>query len=429
MEIHIIFYDEARGMFSTPLSSGTQVSLIGLTSGLVYTIDLADFYIDIPAPYSQPSSGYLSITSYGADPTGKADSTTAIQNTINAAQSQGQNVWIPVGTFAVTTRYTLNSNLIVRGAGPWYSIVFATVDHGVGFFGNWAPNPSTNVQLYDFAMYGDTNVRDDGAVDSGCGGAITNGIIQNLWIEHTKCGMWFDGPFSGTHITGVKIADTFADGINLHMGVTNVQIEQCMIRNTGDDGIAMWSDASNPNPDANNVLQFNTIQIPALANCIAIYGGSDNSATDNYVADSIYAGGGLQVSARFNSIPTSGTIVMERNTVIRCGAPNQVNDNGAIWVWPADTAMNSLVNWTDISIIDSPFEAITFWGGDLSNMYFTNINITGATYAILVNSAVGSSYFTNVVATNLSKGGIYSCDSGFKLVQVSGDRGWNDTHC
>ena len=85
----------------------------------------------------------------------------------------------------------------------------ATVAHGVGFFGNWAPNPSVNVQLFDFAIVGtssptilksrltystitgDTNVRVDDAVDSGVGGAFNgNSLVQNLWIEHTKCGMW-----------------------------------------------------------------------------------------------------------------------------------------------------------------------------------------------------------------------------------------------
>lgn len=46
-------------------------------------------------------------------------------------------------------------------------------------------------------MSGDTNVRDDAAIDSGTGGALENGIVQNVWVEHTKCGMWLDGPFNG----------------------------------------------------------------------------------------------------------------------------------------------------------------------------------------------------------------------------------------
>lgn len=62
--------------------------------------------------------------------------------------------------------------------------------HGVGFWGNNAPNPSTDVQLYDFAILGDTNYRIDDIYDAGLVGAFENSIIQNLWIEHTKCGMW-----------------------------------------------------------------------------------------------------------------------------------------------------------------------------------------------------------------------------------------------
>jgi len=43
----------------------------------------------------------------------------AFNTTIAAAAAQGKGVWIPQGTFAVKTRFTLNK-LTVRGAGPWY---------------------------------------------------------------------------------------------------------------------------------------------------------------------------------------------------------------------------------------------------------------------------------------------------------------------
>lgn len=100
-------------------------------------------------------------------------------------------VWIPQGTFLVNTRFTLDK-VTVRGAGPWYSTVKATVIHGVGFDGAPAPTGSSNVQLLDFAVLGDTNVRVDTATDSGVGGALNGAsLVQNLWIEHTKCGMWF----------------------------------------------------------------------------------------------------------------------------------------------------------------------------------------------------------------------------------------------
>eukprot|EP01088_Endostelium_zonatum_P016283 TRINITY_DN433_c0_g1_i1.p1 TRINITY_DN433_c0_g1~~TRINITY_DN433_c0_g1_i1.p1 ORF type:complete len:809 (+),score=206.82 TRINITY_DN433_c0_g1_i1:13-2439(+) len=406
------FFDETRAIFPSILAAGTVVTISGQNPSIVYTIDLVDFYFSAPI-YPQPIN-YLSITQYGADPSGNRDSTSAIQNTLNAAASQRKNVFIPPGNFSVTSRFTVPNNIIIRGAGPWHSSIIARVNHGVGFFGNFAPSSST-FELYDFAMFGDTNVRDDSAVDSGCGGAVNSGILSNLWIEHTKCGMWFDGPFSSLHIIGVKIANTFADGINLHKSISNVVIEQCMIRNTGDDGLAIWSDASGgAAPDSNNVFKFNTIQIPVLANCIAIYGGNGNSATDNYVADSVYAGGGLQTSLRFGSTPFAGETKMARNKVVRGGAQNQVKENGAIWIWPAQGPMGGLITYEGIEIDNSPFEAISFWGGSVTNVHFNNVVVNGADYAVLVNSASGQAYFTNMVASNLRKGGVQSCDGGLQ---------------
>jgi len=336
-------------------------------------------------------------------------------------------LWIPSGTFLVNTRLTINK-LTIRGAGPWYSIVQATVPHGVGFFGNAPPNPSVNVALYDFSIFGDTNVRDDNAIDSGIGGALTNGLVQNLWIEHVKCGIWVDGPFSGLHVVGVTIRDTYADGVNLHDGVSNTVIEQSLFRNTGDDALAMWSDT---NPDTGNVFKFNTIQIPALANGVGIYGGANNSATDNYVADTICEGGGYQASNRFNAVPLSGTTIFARNTAMRCGAPNHdsTDHNGAFWFWPQQSPLSGTVNVTDSEIIDSSFSGISFWGTAITDLHFSNLTITTATYALEVRDVTGQAYFTDVVASKLSSGGIYSCDTNFNVVQVSGDDGWSDVHC
>ena len=53
----------------------------------------------------------------------------------------------------------------------------------------------------------------------GVGGTPTAGaVIQNVYIQHTKCGMWVNGPGEGLMISGGIIRDTMADGINLHTG-------------------------------------------------------------------------------------------------------------------------------------------------------------------------------------------------------------------
>jgi hypothetical protein len=381
------FYDETRALLKTTYPSGTKIRLVANTQNIIYTIDLADFHT-VPAPYSQPSgTDYVSVMDFGADPTGQKDSTSAINSAILFGESNKKTgVWIPSGTFLVTTRFTY-AGLVVRGAGPWYTIVKATTNHGVGFHGNW-PQKSQN-QLYDFAMSGDTNVRDDASIDSGAGGALENAIIQNMWIEHTKCGMWLDGPFNALHATGLVIMNTYADGVNFHTGITNSVIEQSLIRNAGDDGLAMWSQGT---PDTKNVFKFNTIQMPVLANGIAIYGGSDNSATDNYIADTICEGGGLQASNRFGSVQLGGTTTFTRNTLVRTGSPNRPNaaHNGAMWYWAGDYAMSGNVDVSDIDIFDSSYAGITFWGSQMENVNFDHITIDTAPYAVEVVGVSGT---------------------------------------
>jgi len=393
---------------------------------ITYTIDLADFYT-APAPYPMPS-GFISITDNGADPTGQKDSTAAFTNTINAASSQAKGVWIPQGTFLVTTLFTVNK-LTIRGAGPWYSTVKATVNHGAGFFGNFAPNPSVDVQLFDFAVLGDTNVRDDNAKDSGVGGSFNgNSLVQNLWIEHTKCGMWLDGPFSGLHVTGTTIRNTYADGINLHQGISNVVVEQSIFRNIADDALAMWSEHQ---ADTKNVFKFNTIQVVVLANGIAIYGGSDNSATDNYVADTICDGAGLQIGNRYNAIGIAGSTTFARSTVVRGGAPSRFGpqDCGSVWLWQEQGAFTGNVLLQDIESNDSNFAAVTFWGGSYDNTVISGLNVNGGPYVMEVNSASGNIPCDHVVAKGLTLpyGGIHSC-AGLIFVDKGGNSGWDMNH-
>jgi len=314
----------------------------------------------------------------------------------------------------------------IRGAGPWYTEL-----HGndVGVFGNWAPNPSTLVKAYDFAIIGRTRTRNDSEISSGAGGALGGGsVIQNLWIEHNKCGMWLDGPFDSLLVTGCTIRNTFADGINFHKGVTNSVVEQTIIRNVGDDCLAMWPER----PDAykNNVFRFNTLQLPILANAIAIYGGENNSATDNICLDTITFGGGIQIGVRFNSIELTGTTTMARNTLIRTGSTGtgQAISFGAIWLYAEQAVINTPIIFSDMNIEDSYFSAVLYYLSPIDDVVFTNVNITTAAYAFHEWTS-GSSTFNHVVATDLKIGGQLNCGVPFKVIEGAGNSGWSDVHC
>src|SRR5262249_38271225 len=149
----------------------------------------------------------------------------------------------------------------------------------------------------------DVRERIDKDQVNGIGGALSDSTIDGLYIHHTKVGMWFDGPMSNLRITDNVIADQVADGLNFHTGVTNSLVANNVIRNTGDDGRAMWSETT---ADANDTFDHNTVQTPVLANGIALYGGTDNTVSGNLVADPIREGSGIQLGTRFGAQPFSG---------------------------------------------------------------------------------------------------------------------------
>jgi len=127
---------QCNGVFSTNTVCGTvaggipgQVpmsTIIGTITGLNNTwTGTNTFNADA---YFKSGRPWADIIAYGADPTGAADSTTPIQNAINAlAAAIGGTVYIPPGTYKVTAPLTITSNFIsIVGSGRLSSIIKTT---------------------------------------------------------------------------------------------------------------------------------------------------------------------------------------------------------------------------------------------------------------------------------------------------------------
>jgi len=418
------FYDESRSLLNKRLQAGETLRLVPTDRNILYTIDLIDAY-DVPDPYSRPEQS-LSVIDFGADPSGQLDSTSAIQRTIDQAIPSNKVVWIPTGVYQMSNKLQVN-HVVIRGQGPWYSVLFASKINGVGIDAYGDPT-----QLYDFSIIGKTSFRIESDVDRGFGGQWKGGIIQNVWIEHVKCGGWLDGPFSGVHLVALTIRNTFADGINFSKGVSNAVITQSTFRNTGDDSVAFWNSGA---LGSDNVVSYNTIQLPMLANGVALYGGQNNKLVNLLVSDTLYEGTGLQVSNRYDSrVAVSGETLLSECTLVRCGAQNRWSKNpsdghGAVWIWSENSPMNTALIVRDFDILDSSFASGTFWGTQTTNVHFDNVRINGAPYAFQVKDVSGQATFTNVVAKNIQKTGVHSCQPNFKIVYGLGCSGWNSTSC
>jgi hypothetical protein len=422
------FYDEERSPLGHTYHTGDKIRLTApASSNAAWTvIDLLDSELVAP-PYGD--EGAVNVQRFGADPTGRRDSADAFDKAIAFAKLLNRDVYLPPGTYQVN-RHILVDNITIRGAGNWYTIVKGhqvtlssplpdgSVHTGVGFYGKYvADGGSSNVHLSGFAIEGDVRERIDSDQVNGIGGALSNSTIDGLYIHHTKVGMWLDGPMSNLKVLNNIIVDQIADGINFHTGVTDSVVANTFVRNTGDDALAMWSDKTE---DANNTFDHNTVQTPVLANGIALYGGTDNTISNNLVADPIREGSGLQVGSRFGAQPFTGSLWITNNTTVRSG-PFELNWNiglGAIWIYALEGSINADIEVAGNSFLDNTYNAIMlvsdFSVKDLytiTNVHFKDDRVDGTGTSVVSARVAGSASFENVDARNVGAVGVNNCGS------------------
>lgn len=421
------FFDEARALVGA-IPAGATVALQKDDDDAAeyYVVDLID--LEQVAPPQDMPAGFVSIADCGAVPDDNADDRRALEECIFRARSQGTGVWIPPGAFELTSqpRDAMGiavSDVTIGGAGMWHSTLrgrFARF-HCTG----------NNCGFRDFAILGETTLRDDATPENGFnGGAGTGSRMQNVWVEHTKVGWWVGAGASnvtnGLVIAGSRFRNLFADGVNFCNGTSNSLVEQSHFRNTGDDALASWAPSFDGGVNTGNVFRLNTVQLPWRANCFALYGGKDNRVEDNLCYD-VVAYPGILIAQEFKAWPFAGTTIVQRNSLIRAGGPMWGEEHGALKLHAREGALSGIVV-RDI-LIDSPtFSGVQIEGDfALSDATFENITISNAeTYGVLIGpGAIGSAAFSAVAVTNPASGGIsIPPGDGFTVVRGNGNSGW-----
>ena len=446
------FYDEQRLFLGRTYQAGATVRLTvpAGSDAATTTIDLMDSQLVAPPKFDLLAANVLL---FGADPTGYRDSADAFDRAIAFAQRTHLKVYIPPGTYQVN-RHIIVDNMTIEGAGSWYTIIKGhqvdlsppapdgSVHTGVGFYGQDASvGGSTNVHLSGFAIEGDVRERIDTDQVNGIGGALSNSTIDGLYIHHTKVGIWLDGPMTNLKITNNIIVDQIADGINFHTGVTNSIASNNFIRNTGDDGLAMWSEKV---ADANNTFDHNTVQTPVLANGIALYGGTDNTVSNNLIADPIREGSGIQVGSRFGAQAFAGHVWITNNTTVRAGTYelNWKIGLGAIWIYALEKSISADIEVAGDNFLDNTYNAIMLVSDfpvkdlySITNVHFKDIKVDGTGTSVVSARTAGSASFENVQARNVGAVGVNNCGSfhftpagsEFSLTDLGGNTGGGTT--
>jgi len=436
-------FDEAQALLPRSFPAGTRFKLQrdAGDDAAFYHLDLIDLE-QVADPLGQPA-GCTSITSYGAVPNDGNDDTAAIQRAVTDDENGVIGcVWIPAGQWRQEQKilspdpnrgqYNQRGirNVVIRGAGMWHTRLYTdtepqNVQDNINHphEGNVGFDIDDNAQISDLAIFGMTTNR--ASRGHGINGRLgRNTRISNVWIEHVNVGAWvgrdysdtpaYWNPGDGVEFTGMRIRDTYADGINLSNGTRNSRVFNSSFRTTGDDSLAVWS---NPfvkdqavDRGSNNRFVNNTIQLPWRANGVAVYGGSDNRIENNLISDTMNYPG-IMLATDHSPLPFGGQTVIANNGVYRAGGAfwGEQQRFGAITLFAPGSPIPGVVI-RDSEIVDSTYDGIQFKsGGGRVDATITDVRIDKSNNGagiLAMNGAQGSATLSNVTITDSATGDI-----------------------
>ena len=408
-----VFWDETHTFITgAAIAPGSVIKLQkdSANSASYYNIDVVDLEAP-PATLSQPSNS-LSITSYGAVANNSSvDSTTAIQNCINAAQSQGKSVWIPQGTFYLNNGHGLTANgITMQGAGMWYSTIY---------YNPPLPATFTETIIAPFSCTFRNFAIDGNAVSAAAGGGNStpfnikgsNWLIDSIWTQHEGPAVWGDGT-NGT-VQNCRINNSWGDGINLNNGNGGagnntgnyLTARNNFVRGTGDDGVAINGDASALQMVGTTVIN-NTIVAPWWANCIGVYGGSNDFVANNLCTDAVKQYGmSVGVFTGNGSPAPLSNASIEGNTILRGGSFGYAIKFPALGV--AIDGSPSTTNGVTVcgnTVTNSMFDSCEIHSGVNTGLYYNTFTAPGARGIFIDTPAGGSVSFIDNIVQGVSAG-------------------------
>ncbi|PAX87801.1 hypothetical protein CLM85_11490 [Streptomyces albidoflavus] len=442
-------FDESHALLERSYPAGTEFKLQrdAGDDAEFYVVDLVD--LEEVAPPAEKPAECTSITEFGAVPDDQGDDTDALQAAVTADQNgEIDCVWVPAGQWRQERKILTDdpqdrgefnqvgiSDVTIRGAGMWHSQFFTLTEphlaDGINHphEGNFGFDIDDNVQISDLAIFGSGRIR--GGPDGAEGGVGLNGRfgkntkISNVWIEHANVGVWAGrdhsnipelwGPGDGLEFTGMRVRNTYADGINFTNGTSNSTVANSSFRNTGDDSLAVWASRHVKDPatdiGSDNTFTRNTIQLPWRANGIAVYGGHGNTIENNLISDTMNYPG-IMLATDHDPLPFSGETLIAGNGLFRTGGAfwGEAQEFGAITIFPAGRDITG-VTIRDTDIEDSTYDGIQFknGGGAAPDVTISDVTISQSDNGagiLAQGGARGSATLTDVIISGSADGDV-----------------------
>ena len=425
-------FDEVHFKLNSKLKPGDHIVIKNLKA-IACGIDFIEVE-NIPAMIKQPA-GAINVQDYKKDYNSWLD---AFKEALKVADKSSKVLYIPKGTYELDGIWRVYGDKVrIQGAGMWYTNIkfTSTKDFGGGISGGHPDHGHDgyckDMEVCDFYMTSNLRSRyRQMAVYKAFMDVWDNSYFHDLWVEHHECGFWF-GDYNGKAdycnnvvVANCRIRNNFADGVNFCQGTSNAVVYNCNVRGNGDDGLAMFPDkaAINPDDEKNNAFAYNTVELGWRAGGIAIYGGTDQRAYNNYVSDHGLASG-IHVTSdfttgyRFDNNERQEGVLIENNYVVRCGTyadPVWNNDLSGIDVFNEYGKLRN-ITFRNNEVYDSPFFGVRVYK-DPENILFDGLKLLGCGLsdikdnfsttemsACAIRANNGSATFNNLVIANVGK--------------------------
>ncbi|QGQ98379.1 PKD domain-containing protein [Paenibacillus psychroresistens] len=260
---------------------------------LICLLVICTFQFQYNVPVADAAT--VNVTIYGANGADGNDDTTAIQNAVNAAAS-GDNVYLPAGTYYISSAITLKSNIKLSGASKTTAII--------KFNGTLQSIRSmlylsgiNNVEISELTIDGnsDPDVHNGIEGNNGSGFNIHNMVFKNFTASgvYGPFAVWFQGNTDYTHgvtystvadnsFTNIGVTSDWGSGIRMGWGSSHNQVLRNTISNTGRGGI-FAHDGSTDSIIRNNTINGSGMSIEGLS--IEVWGNCINTIIEDNVVD------------------------------------------------------------------------------------------------------------------------------------------------
>lgn len=414
-------YDEASTLLGTTVPAGATIRLQRTASNpLPVTVDFVNTELATAKANPNPAA-YVTPTGFTHQ---------AVQDALDKVRMDTtgalKGVYLPAGDYSTASKFQVYGKAVdIVGAGPWFTRFLAPSGQENTDIGFRAEASANGSKFRSFSYWGNYTSRIDGPGKVLDFTNVANMTVDDLWVEHMICMFWASNMDSST-ITGSRIRNTFADGINMTNGSANNRVSNVEARGTGDDSFALFAATDNGGSgQTGNVFENLTSLLTWRAAGLAVYGGSNNTFRNIYIADTLVYSG-ITISSLDFGYPMEGfapTTTFSNISVVRAGGHFWGNQTfPGIWVFSASKTFAG-IRVNDVDVVDPTYSGIMFQTNyvgsqpqnPVTDTVFTNVSVSGAHksgdawdaksgFGIWVNEqpepgqgpAVGSATFTNL---------------------------------